>query len=98
MQECEGDVNFVESRSVLLSTRERERDIEELDIHGHFIANLCKVLWDMKEMGFHMVLGIDANDVICNGSVSAALTDIGITEVDITNHKGESVPATSSNN
>lgn len=47
---------------------------------------------------FHVVLGIYANDDVQDGSVSAVLSDIGIVEAVINNHKGESVPATCAKN
>ena len=53
---------------------------------------------DLQDLGCHVVLGMDSNDDVRNGSVSAALADIGIKEAVINNHRGESVPATCSKN
>ena len=78
----------MESTSVLLSKKDREREIEELDVHEIFITNLYQALGAMSDKGFHVVLGMDANDDVRDGSVSVALTDIGITVAVINNHKG----------
>ena len=45
-----------------------------------------------------MVLGMDANDDVRDGVVSAALAQIGIGKAVLKNHKGESVPATCARN
>ena len=73
---------------------QQERQIEELDVYTLFITNLCKALGDMGDLGFQLVLGMNANDSIRDGSVSAAPANIGIKEVLISNHRGESVPVT----
>ena len=52
----------------------------------------------MRDIGFHVVLGIDDNDDVRDGSVLSVLADIGITEVITSNHKGESALATYSKN
>ena len=49
-------------------------------------------------LGYHIVLGMDSNNDVHDGAVSAALTDIGIEEAVINNHRGESVSVTSSKN
>ena len=45
-----------------------------------------------------MVLGMDANDNIRNGEVTKALLEAGILEAVVSNHGGESVPATCATN
>lgn len=45
-----------------------------------------------------MVLGTDVNDDVYEGKVLKALLVIGISEVVISNHGGESVPATCTRN
>ena len=45
-----------------------------------------------------MVLGMDANDDIRNGKVTIALLEVGILEAIVSNHGGESVPATCATN
>ena len=71
-----------------------EREIEEPDVHALFLVDLCKTLSNFRDFGHHVVLGMDADDDVRDGDVSAALTEIGIVEAVIKNHKGESVPAT----
>ena len=73
-----------------------ERDIDEPDMHAILIADLCTALGDLRNLGNLVVLGIDSNDNVRNGSISAALADIGIKKVVINNHCGESVPVTCS--
>ena len=68
----------------------RERDIEEPDVRTLFIPNLCKTLGDMRDLGYHVILGIDANNDLRDGSVSAALSNIGIKEAVMSNHRDES--------
>ena len=75
-----------------------EREIEEPDVHALFLVDLCKTLADFRDFGDHVVLGLDANDDVRDGEVSAALAEIGIEEAVIKNHKGESVPATCARN
>ena len=78
---------------------EREREIEEQDLHALFIADLCTILKDiMRDMDFHVMLGMNTNDDVHDGSVSTVLADIGITEAVISNHKGKNVPVTCSKN
>ena len=77
---------------------QRETDTEELDIHALFITDLFKVFGEIRDSGFHVVLGIDTNDDVRDGSVSAALANIGIVEAVVNNHKGESVPVTCAKN
>ena len=59
---------------------QNERDIEVPDVHAHFITDLCTALGDLRDLGHHVVLGMDSNDDVHNGSVSTALADIGIQE------------------
>ena len=75
-----------------------EREIEEPDVHVLFLVDLCKTLADFREFGDHVILGMDANDDVRDGVMSAALAEIGIVEAVIKNHKGESVPATYARN
>ena len=56
--------------------------------------DLCTVLGDLRDLGYHEVLGMDSNDNVRGGSASTALADIGIKEAVINNHQGESVLAT----
>ena len=74
------------------------REIEEPDVHALFLEDLCKTLSNFRDFDDHVVLGMDANDDVRNGEVSAALTEIGIMEAIIKNHKGESVPVTCARN
>ena len=67
---------------------QRERNIEEPDIHHICIIDLCKVPCDIRDDSFHMVLGMDANDDVQDGSISGALVDIIIAEAVINNNKG----------
>ena len=57
--------------------------------HYYCIAYIIIVV--MRDMGFYVVLGMDANSNIRDGSVSSAsaLADISIAEAVISNHKGE---------
>ena len=77
---------------------QRERDIEEPDIHDLFLQDLCTTLANFRDSGDHVVLGMDVNDDVRVGKVSASLTEIGIEEAVIKNHRGESVPATCARN
>ena len=62
------------------------RDIEEPDMHALFISDLSTALGDLRDLGYHVVLGMDSNDDVRNGSVSIALADIGIKEAVVNNH------------
>ena len=53
---------------------------------------------DFGDFGDHVVLGLDANDDVRDGEVSAALAEISIGVAVIKNHKGVSVPATCARN
>ena len=75
-----------------------EREIEEPDVRALFLVDLCKTLSDFHDFGDHVVLGLDANDDVRDGEVSAALAEISIGEAVIKNHKGESVPTTCARN
>lgn len=41
---------------------QREKEVEKLDIHSLFIKDLFKELGTLCDKGFHVVLGMDAND------------------------------------
>ena len=75
-----------------------EREIKEPDVHALFLEDLCKTLSDFRDFGDHVVLGMDANDDVRIGEVSAALAEIGIAEAVIKNHKRENVLATCARN
>ena len=77
---------------------QEERLIEEPDVHALFIADLCRALGNLRDFGHHAVLGMDANDDVRDGAVTAALAEIGIEEAVIKNHGGESVPTTCARN
>ena len=77
---------------------QRERDIEEPNGHALFIADLCSALGDLRDLGYNVVLGMDSNNDVCGGAISAALADIKIKEVVINNHRRESVPTACSKN
>ena len=77
---------------------QREHDIEVPDIHELFITDLCAALGSMQDEGYHVILGIYANDDVRDGAVSAALADTGILEAVVSNHKRKSVPATCTRN
>ena len=47
----------------------------------------------MRNLGYQAVLGMDTNDNLHYSSVSEALTDVGIKEAVISNHRGKSVLA-----
>ena len=73
-------------------------DIESPDVHTLFIRDLCKFLGELRDAGNHVVLGMDANDDIRDGTVTKALSEVGIFEAVVSNHGGESVPATCATN
>ena len=73
-------------------------DIQKLNIHALFIRDLCKFLDDLRNKGNNVVLGMDANDDVRNGKVIKALEEIKIYEAVVSNHGGESVPATCAGN
>ena len=49
---------------------QREHDIESPDIHELFITDLCAALGSMRDEGYNLVLGMDANDKVRDGAVS----------------------------
>ena len=53
---------------------------------------------DLRDEGNNIVLGMDANDDVRNGKVTKALEEIGIYKAVVSNHGGESVPATCATN
>ena len=55
-------------------------------------------LGDLWDFNYHVVLGMDANDDVRDGAVSAALAEIEIQEAVIKYHRGESVPSTCARN
>ena len=69
-------------------------DIEKPDVHALFIRDLCKFLGNLRDNGHNVVLVMDANDDVRDGKVTEALMEIGMYEAVISNHAGESVPAT----
>ena len=75
-----------------------ERRIEKPDVHALLITDLCTELGDLRDWGYNIVLGMDSNNNLPNGSVSSALAEIGIKIDVINNHQGESVPAACSKN
>ena len=72
--------------------------IKEPDVYALFIADLCKALDDLWDFGHHVVLGMDANDDVRDGAISAPLAEIGIQEAVIKNRRRESIPATCARN
>ena len=50
----------------------------EPDVCALFIADLCPALGDLRDIGHHVVLGMNTNDDVRDGAVSAALAEIGI--------------------
>ena len=75
-----------------------QEDIEVPDVHALFTRDLCKFLGELRDDGNHVVLGMDANDNIRDGKVIKALLEVGILEAVVSNHGGESVPATCATN
>ena len=73
-------------------------DIQEPDVQALFIRDLCKFLGDLRDDGHNVVLGMDANDDVRDGKVTKALMEIGMYEAVVSNHGGESVPATCATN
>ena len=55
-----------------------ERRIKEPYVHALFIADLCKALGNLRDFGHHVVLGMDANDDVRDGTLLAALAEIRI--------------------
>ena len=68
------------------------------NVHVLFIRDLCKFLRDLQDEGSHVVLGMNANDEVQDGEVTKTLLEVGIFEAVISNHRGESVPATCATN
>ena len=73
-------------------------DIRNPDVHPLFIRDLCKYLWDLRDNGNNVVLGMDANYDVREGEVTRALWEIGMFEAVVSNHKEKSVPATCAKN
>ena len=53
---------------------------------------------NLQDLGYHVVLGMDSNDDVRDGNISAALANIGIKEGVINNHCGESASTTCAKN
>ena len=77
---------------------QREHDIEVPDIHELFINNLCVALGSMQDEGYHLVLGMDANNDVQDSTASKKLASMGIQEAVVSNHKNISVSATCARN
>ena len=75
-----------------------QEDIQVPGVYALFICDLCKFLGELRDDGNHVVLGIDASDDIRDGKVTKALLEVGILETVVSNHGGESVPATCATN
>ena len=68
------------------------------DIHEQIINDLTTAIGKMTDNGDHVVLGMNANEDIRNGSVTLALEDVGMLKGIISKHRGTSVPATCATN
>jgi hypothetical protein len=68
------------------------------DIHEEFITDLCYAIGRWKDEGYHVVLGMNANEDVRNGPVSKRLEEVGMMEGVINHHKTSSVPATCAKN
>ena len=73
-------------------------DIQEPDVHTLFIRDLCKFLGDLRDDGHNVILGMDANNDVRDGKERKALIEIGMYKAVVSNHGGESVPATCATN
>jgi hypothetical protein len=68
------------------------------DIHEEFITDLCNAIGRWRGEGYHVVLGMDANEDVRNGPVSKRLEEVGMMEGVINHHQTSSVPATCAKN
>ena len=74
------------------------KEIRKPDVHASFIRNLCKFLGDLCDKGNNVVLDIVANNDVRDGEVMKALMEIRMFKAVVSNHVGESVPATCATN
>jgi hypothetical protein len=73
--------------------------MEPTDIHEEFITDLCYAIGGWRDEGYHVVLGMDANEDVRNGPVYKQAARGGrITEGVINHHKTSNVPATCAKN
>ena len=77
---------------------QQERTIQDPDVQAIFIEDLCSALGTFRNDSNHVVLGMDTNEDVRDGAVSDALSEVGIVEAIINDHRGESVPATCARN
>ena len=63
-------------------------------MHALFICDLSKFLGDLRDDGNNVVLRMDTNDYVRDGSVTKSLREIGMFEAVVSNHKEKSVPTT----
>ena len=68
------------------------------DVHALFIRDLYKFFGELRDEGNNVVLGMDANDDVWDGEVTKAFMEIDIFKAVVSNHGGESVPATCATN
>ena len=73
-------------------------EIQKPDVYALFIRDLCKFLSDLCDKDNNVVLGMNANDDVRDGKVTKALMEIEMYEAVVSNHGGESVPATYATN
>ena len=59
-----------------VSYYQSEGNIEEPDVHALLITDLCTALGDLRDWGYHVVLGMDSNDNVRDGSISTALRNL----------------------
>ena len=76
----------------------REEDISNPDVHPLFTRDLVRFLGDHKDDRNNVVLGMDANNDIRDGESTKALWEIGMFEVNVSNHQEKSVPTTCAKN
>ena len=73
-------------------------DIRVPNVHALFIRDLYKFFADIRNEGNDVVLRTDANVDVRDRKVTKGLMELGMYEVVVSNHGGESVPATCATN
>ena len=77
--------------------KEKE-DIQVPYVHALCIRDFCNFLGELRDKGNNVVLGMKANHDAQDGKVTKVLMEIGIFKVLVSNHSGESNPATCATN
>jgi hypothetical protein len=62
------------------------------------MEDLTKAIKEWKELGDHIIIGMDANEDVRKGTVHTTFAELGLGEAILDKHKDKSPPATQSRN